>query len=436
MEHRVHDPVSPRLDRIAQLARRRPKMALTTLAHHIDVDLLNEAYRRTRKDAAAGVDGQTAKVFEANLQTNLQRLLNGLKSGSYKAPPLRRVHIPKPDGTSRPLGIPTLADKVLQRAVQMVLEAVYEQDFLDFSYGFRPHRSAHDALKALRDKVMRMGRGCWVVKVDIERLFDTLDHHHLRTFLDQRVRDGVIRRMIDKWLKAGVVDQGQLIRSVQGSAQGSVISPILANIYLHEVLDQWFEFVVKPRLGDNSFMIRYADDVVICFTSVDDACRVLDVLPKRLERYGLSLNKQKTKMLHFKPPQDGGGRGAAESFDLLGFTHYWAISRRGYWVVKRKTSKRTFARATKETAQWCRQNRHLPIGVQHRMLSLKLNGHYAYFGVTGNSKAIGAFYYQVQRSWHKWLNRRSQSGVMSWERFRRRVLARYALPPPRMVRST
>ena len=254
------ETVSTKLQKIAELAGKAPEMAFTSLNHYIDIELLLEAYLRTRKDGAPGIDGQTAKEYEENLFENLNSLLDRFKSGTYKAPPVRRVYIPKGDGTkTRPIGIPTFEDKVLQRAVTMVLEAVYEQDFLDCSYGFRPCRSAHQALQALWDRLMKMGGGC-VLELDIQKFFDTLDHSHLRSFLDQRVRDGVIRRAIDKWLKAGVMEEGALRSTETGTPQGGVVSPILANLYLHEVLDVWFMRDVVPRLWGKAFLIRYADD--------------------------------------------------------------------------------------------------------------------------------------------------------------------------------
>jgi group II intron reverse transcriptase/maturase len=257
------ESVSTRLQRIAELARKTPELAFTTLAHHIDVELLHEAYRRTRKDGATGIDGQTATEYAANLEGNLQSLLNRFKSGTYRAPPVRRVYIPKADGrTLRPIGIPTFEDKVLQRAVTMVLEAIYEQDFLDCSYGFRPNRSAHQALEALWRGLMEMGGGV-VIEVDIKSYFDTVEHRHIRSFLDKRVRDGVLRRAIDKWLKAGVFEEGSVHRADEGSPQGGVVSPLLSNIYLHEVLDTWFATDVVPRLRAKAFMVRYADDAVI-----------------------------------------------------------------------------------------------------------------------------------------------------------------------------
>jgi RNA-directed DNA polymerase len=252
--------ISTKLDRIATLAKQAPEMAFTTLAHHIDLDWLREAHRRTRKDGATGIDGQTATEYATNLEGNLRSLLERAKSGMYRAPPVRRIHIPKGDGTqTRPIGVPTFEDKVLQRAVAMVLEAIYEQDFLDCSYGFRPRRSAHQALERIQNETVKM-RGGWVLEVDIARFFDTLDHAHVREMLRRRVRDGVLLRLIGKWLNAGVMEAGQLSSSVAGTPQGGVISPLLANVYLHEVLDTWFERDVKPRLQGQGLLVRYADD--------------------------------------------------------------------------------------------------------------------------------------------------------------------------------
>ena len=267
------DSVSPKRQRIAELARQAPEMVFTSLAHHIDRDVLHAAYAATRKDGAVGLDGQTADDYAENLEANLQSLLDRFKSGQYVAPPVRRVHIPKGDGrTTRPIGIPTFEDKVLQRAVLMVLESVYEQDFRDCSFGFRPGRSAHQALQHLWEQTMLMGGG-WMIDLDIQGFFDALDHSHLRRFLDQRVRDGVLRRAIDKWLKAGVLEDGRVSRSVLGTPQGGVVSPLLANIYLHHVLDVWFTTEVQPRLRGRSVLVRYADDVVIVVQRESDAHR-------------------------------------------------------------------------------------------------------------------------------------------------------------------
>jgi RNA-directed DNA polymerase len=430
------ETVSTKLQRIAELARRAPGMALTTLAHNIDIDFLREAHRRTRKDGAVGVDGQTAADYAGNLEGNLTALLEGFKSGRYRAPPVRRVHIPKGDGTkTRPIGIPTFEDKVLQRAVAMVLEAVYEQDFLDCSYGFRPGRSAHQALQALWEGMMEMGGG-WVVEVDIQGFFDSLDHGHLRGFLDQRVRDGVVRRAIDKWLKAGVMQEGELVHTEGGTPQGGVVSPLLANVYLHEVLDKWFEAEVKPRLKGRGFLIRYADDFVVVLSSEEDARRVMNVLPKRFGRYGLTLHLEKTRLVPFQRPSSGtsGGKADLHSFVLLGFTHHWAKSLRGRWFVRRKTAPSRFGRALQRVNEWCRRNRHLPVAIQQQSLSRKLKGHYGYFGITGNAAALGGFFYEVKLVWRLWLDRRSQRAKMTWPRFQK-LLERYPLPSPVVVHS-
>jgi len=427
--------ISTRLQRIAELAKNGPAV-LTTLAHHIDVEFLREAYRRTRKDGAVGVDGQTATVYGEKLEGNLRDLLDRFKSGSYKAPPVRRVHIPKGDGsTTRPIGIPTFEDKVLQRAVTMVLEAVYEQEFLNCSYGFRPGRSAHDALQVLWEKLTE-NRGGWVLEVDIQGFFDSLDHAHLRSFLDQRVRDGVLRRTINKWLKAGVLEEGTWSRPEAGTPQGGVISPLLANVYLHEVLDKWFEAEVKPRLTGSALLLRYADDVAIAFSREDDARRVLEVLPKRFGRYGLTLHPEKTRLVPFGRPRhdDDNDPEGPGSFDLLGFTHYWGKSRRGSWVVKRKTAHSRFGRALLRVSQWCRKHLHDKVAAQHRHLVQALRGHYGYFGITGNANALSRFLYEVRRVWRKWLDRRSGRGTMPWPRFER-LLGRYPLPAPIVVHS-
>ena len=302
--------ISTRQEKLAELARIEPKRVLTTLAHHIDEVWLREAYRRTRKDGAVGVDGVTAAQYEADLEANLASLLERFKSGRYRAPAVRRVHIPKPGKAkkTRPIGIPTLEDKVLQRAVLMVLEPIYEQDFLDCSYGFRPGRSAHQALDALWRGLMAMGGG-WIIDLDIQSFFDDVDWDHLRRFLDQRVRDGVIRRAIGKWLNAGVMESGEVSHPERGTPQGGVVSPLLSNLYLHEVLDVWFEHEVKPRLRGRAFEVRFADDAALVFEREEDARRVLAVLSKRFAKYGLRLHPEKTRLVDFRsPPRRRAGR--------------------------------------------------------------------------------------------------------------------------------
>jgi group II intron reverse transcriptase/maturase len=416
------------------MAKTMPGVALTTLAHHIDIDWMREAHRRTRKDGAKGVDGQSAAQYAEQLEQNLQSLLERAKTGTYRAPPVRRVHIPKGDGLqTRPIGIPTFEDKILQRAVAMVLEAVYEQSFHDFSYGFRPGRSAHQACDALWNATMNMGGG-WIVEVDIKKFFDSLDHGHLRQILGQRVRDGVILRLIGKWLNAGVLEGLVLSHPEAGTPQGGVISPLLANIFLHEVIDEWFAYQVRQHLRGASALVRYADDLVFVFALEEDARRVLSVLPKRMGKYGLTLHPDKTRLVPFQRPRrdddrDGRGPGA---FDFLGFTHFWAVSRKGKEAVKRKTAKDRFSRTLRRINEWCRVHRHDDVRVQHRSLSAKLNGHYAYFGVTSNFAALARLAYEVKRLWRKWLSRRSQRSIVNWQQMQQ-LLERFPLPRPRIV---
>ncbi len=441
--HRNSAIVSTKQKRIAALAKQSPEMAFTSLAYLMDVDWLKEAYRRTRKNGAVGVDGVTAEEYEQDLEGNLQSLLDRAKSGTYKAPPVRRVHIPKGGSSTetRPLGIPTLEDKLLQRAVVMLLEPIYEQDFLDCSYGFRPSRSAHQALKSFRDQTMSCRpKGGWGLEVDIRKFFDNLDHRHLRQFLQLRVRDGVLLRLIDKWLKAGVMEDGNVSYPDSGTPQGGVVSPLLSNIFLHYVLDRWFEQDVKPRMRQPAFQIRYADDFLIGFSDHRDAQRVMEVIPKRFGKYGLTVHPTKTKLVRFLPPSSRKDRNEPPdnrpgTFDFLGFTHYWARSRNGYWVVKLKTATDRFSRAVRSIDHWCRDNRHLPIAEQHKKLNEKLRGHYAYYGVTGNSGSLTRFLHEVGPRWRRWLNRRNRIRSITWEKFLG-ILRRYPLAPVRTVRST
>jgi len=419
------------------LAKQSPPMSFTSLAYLMDLPWLLEAYHRTRKNGATGVDGQTWHEYGQNLEANLQSLLDRAKSGRYTAPPVKRVHIPKAGSPTqtRPIGIPTLEDKVLQRAVVMLLEPLYEQDFVQGSYGFRPGRGAHQALERLWKETMN-AEGGWVLEVDISKFFDTLDHGHLRQFVRHRVRDGVLLRLIGKWLNAGVMESGQISYPDSGSPQGGVVSPLLANVYLHYVLDTWFEREVQPRLAGRAYLIRYADDFVIGFTDEKDARRVMDVLPKRFGRYGLKIHPEKTRLVRFKKPEDrDGSSGKPESFDLLGFTHYWARSLRGNWVVKRKTSDSRLSRGLRAINQWCRNHRHEPLAEQQQALSQKIRGHCAYYGITGNSQCLSAFRLWLVRTWRLWLSRRNRERGMTWDRFNR-LLERYPLPAALAIHST
>lgn len=431
--------VSTRQQRIAELAKQAPQMAFTSLNHYIDLPWMMEAYRRTRKSGAVGVDGQTGRDYEANLESNLQSLLNRAKSGTYKAPPVRRSYIPKGTGNdTRAIGVPTFEDKVLQRAVVMAIGPIYEQQFYDCSYGFRPKRSAHQALQSFWEQAMWIGGG-WVLEVDIRKFFDTLDHAVLRELVQRRVRDGVLLRLIGKWLNAGVFEGGCITYPEDGSPQGGVISPILANIYLHYVLDEWFARDVQPRLTGKAFLVRFADDFVIGFTDESDARRVMGVLPKRFGKYGLTVHPDKTRLIPFRKPQTSGRpRGSGDdgpgTFDLLGFTHFWDLSRKGNWVIRKRTARNRFTRAVKAVYKWCKENRHLSLKEQQHTLRQKMRGHYAYFGLTGNFYALTAFQSMVQRTWRKWLGRRKRDGKLQWDYFKR-LLERYPLPAAEVVHS-
>jgi RNA-directed DNA polymerase len=426
------ESISTRQERIAELAKKYE--TLTTLSHHIDEMWMREAYRRTRKDGATGVDGQSGQEYAQRLEENLQSLLERAKAGTYRAPAVRRVHIPKGNGETRPIGIPTFEDKVLQRAVTMVLEAVYEQDFLPCNFGFRPGHNPHQCIEALRDATRKMAGG-WVLEVDIRKFFDTIPRQRLLGILRQRVRDGVLLRLVGKWLHAGVQEEGTTIFPEAGTPQGGVISPLLANIYLHEVLDAWFEREVRPRMKSRSHLFRYADDAVMVFENEKDARRVLEVLPKRFGKYGLTLHPEKTRLVRFKRPDrdtatdadDGGGKPG--TFDFLGFTHYWAQLQHGHWVVLRRTMHSRFARALKAVWAWLKANRHRPLGAQQRGLAQRLRGHYGYYAIRGNQTRAWHFLAQVRRTWKRWLSRRSDKAGLTWPRMKQ-ILERLPLPVP------
>lgn len=419
--------------RIAELACMHREVSFTSLAYYVDEEWLQEAYRKTRKDGAVGVDGVTAAEYESNLTENLRSLLTRFKEGSYYAPPVKRAYIPKDvkGKEMRPLGIPTLEDKILQRAVKMVLEPLYELEFYDCSYGFRPERSVHQALEELWHAITSMG-GCTILEVDIRNFFGTLRHSDLRDFIKQRVCDGVLMRTIGKWLNAGVLEDKTLQYPDDGTPQGGVISPLLSNVYLHYVLDNWFEMEIKPRLKAQARLIRYADDFVILFKDRTDALRVEKVIWKRFEKYGLTLHSEKTRLIDFTPPATQPGK--SESFDFLGFTHFWGKSLRGNNIVKRKTAKKKLRRAIIAINQWCKDNRHEEIREQQKSLARKLNGHYGFYGITFNSSSIALFYEQTMRCWKKWLNRRNRNNEMNWDVFNK-LLKKYPLPKPRIVHS-
>lgn len=421
-ETQSSETMSTSLLRLATLGREYPQRCFTNLNQYLTKDLLRAAFHHTRKDGATGVDGQTAADYGQKLEGNLESLLARAKDGSYLAPPVRRAYVPK-GNDRRPIGIPTFEDKLLQRALVWILEKLYEPIFHPHSFGYRPKKSTHQALALLYQQLHKAGGG-HVIEMDIQSFFDNLDKHQLREFLQQRIGDGVILRLINKWLKAGVMEEGALHYPEQGTPQGGVISPLLANVYLHYVLDQWFEQAVRPRLLNDTCLIRFADDAVLLTRNARDAERVMEVLPKRFQRFGLHLHPEKTCVAKFKPQEH-------VSIDFLGFTHYWRKNRRGGWSIRRKTMKSRLARAVKAAGHWCRNNRHRPLPEQYTKLCSKIRGHYAYFGIRGNSESLGRFLYLVRRLWIKWLRRRSQRHRLSWE-FAERLLQRYPLPAVRL----
>jgi group II intron reverse transcriptase/maturase len=411
----------------------------TSLNHYLDVEWLKAAYERVKPDSAPGVDGLSWADYGKDLEKNLLSLLDRAKSGSYVAPLVKRVHLPKPDGKeTRPIGMPTIENKVLERAVVMLLEPIYEQDFKYFSYGFRPRRSAHEALACIWSQCMTQ-RIKWILDVDVRKCFDTIKHEILGALLDLRVRDGVLRRLIGKWLKAGVLDRGAVTYPVEGTPQGGVISPLLANIYLHYVLDCWYQESVQPRMKGRTFLVRFADDFILGFEHREDAEKVYRVLFRRFEKYGLRLHEQKTRLVPFgcpteaAPPTDTDGP-APGTFDFLGFTHYWGKSRKGRWVIRRQTARKRLGRSLKAISQWCRKNLHQPLREQVEVLGRKLKGHFGYYGITGNYDALARFRNEVIRLWRKWLARRGDPQGMPWERMRR-LLAFYYLPEARVAHS-
>lgn len=426
--------ITPQLRQITAQAQANPDQVFTSLIHHMDFDLLREAYYRLRRDGAPGLSGIDARDYAQDLEANLNGLHERLRTRTYQAAAVKRVWIDKDDGKKRPIGITEIEDKIVQKAVSMLMGAVYEQDFLPCSYGFREGRNAHDALAQLREQCMTHGIR-WIYDADITGFFDNIDRGWLRSFIQRRINDGGIMRLIGKWLHAGVMDGATLSYTDKGTPQGGVISPLLANIYLHHVLDVWFETEVKPRLRGHCFLVRFADDFVLGFQREDDARRVLQVLAKRFARFGLDLHPEKSRLIEFGRPARAQRSGqGANTFDFVGFTHYWARSRRGYWVIKRKTKRKTVKKHIQGIRAWCRRNRHRALEEQHRIISAKLRGHYQYFGVRGNLQALAAVREQVLRAWQYWLHRRSSKHAMPWSKFQA-LLERLPLPRPRIIHA-
>jgi RNA-directed DNA polymerase len=430
-EAKTSGEVSPGLLKVAERAKRHPEQRILALAQYIDVPALARAFRRLRKDAAVGVDGVTAEQYAQNLEEKLRGLHERMKAGNYRHQPIRRVNIPKENGKTRPIGVSTVEDKVVQGALKEVLEAVFEQDFMNCSYGFRPGRRPHDAIRALDQE---MGRGSikYILEADIVSFFDSIIRKVLMEMLRERIADESLMRLVGKCLHVGVLEGEEYSEPDDGTTQGSALSPLLGNIYLHHVLDLWMERAVKPSLNGKSELVRYADDFVIGFERKDDAEKVMKALTERMAKYGLTLHPEKTRLLEFRPPKDGEGNKGTATFDFLGFTTYWKKTWRGKWRVAYKTRRARLSRAIKAVADWCRRHRHRPVKEQHATLVRKLAGHYNYYGVNGNIVSLAVLRDRAEAAWRKWLDRRSQRGQMSWKRFKR-VLATMPLPEPRIT---
>jgi len=429
--------MSTGLIRIAELAKEDKERQFISIAHLLTVEALYQAFDNLRKDASAGVDGVTYVEYEVDAWENIQKLHDRLKSGQYRAQPLRRVYIPKEDGRQRPISIPSLEDKIVQKAAVDLLNAIYEQDFLKCSYGFRPGRSPQEALDEVGRVVCRRPIST-VLEADITGYFDAIVRELLMEMVEKRVRDGSILRLIGKWINVGVIDDGRLLVTETGTGQGQVISPLLANIYLHYVLDEWFENVVKPRLKGEAYEIRYCDDFILCFQNREDAEKVLDVLTKRFAKYGLTLHPEKTRLIEFgrealAKSEERGGRKPA-TFDFLGFTHICRRSRRGFFTIHLRTMRKRLRRSVKAVKAWCQKHRHDPVEEQHEALNRKLRGHYQYYGRPTNYRSLWQFFRSVRKIWKKWLNRRTRGKTLNWAEFEHLLLL-HPLLRPRISRS-
>jgi len=424
------------IDRLSELAKEDPQKQFFSIAHLITPEKMLAAFRSLRKDASAGVDGVTYVEYEKAAKENIRQLYGRLKEGKYRAQPLRRVYIPKENGKQRPISIPALEDKILQKVVVDLLNAIYEQDFLDCSYGFRPARGAQQALDEVGRVICTQPTG-WVLELDIQTYFDSIVRAELVQMIEKRVTDGSILRLIQKWIKSGVIDKGKLLISQTGTGQGQPISPLLANVYLHHILDEWFEEVVKPRLRGKAHEIRYADDGILCFEHKSDAEKVLQVLPKRFAKYGLTLHPEKTRLVEFGRYAAGNAKRQGKkpaTFDFLGLTHIHARSRKGKFTVHVKTMSKRLRRGLHAVAAWCQQHRHDPVDQQQKTLNAKLRGHYQYYGRPTNYRSLWQFYRGVCRIWREWLSRRTRGRRLTWERYGE-ILRQHPLLRPRIMHS-
>lgn len=422
-----------KLELITEKAREDRKVRFTSLAHHLNEPFLAECYHELKKRRAAGVDGISVEEYGQNLEGKLKTLVGKLKTKRYFPQPVKRVYIPKGDGKQRPLGIPCVEDRVVQMGIGRILESIFETDFLPVSYGFRPGRSCHDALRKFDEVVMRQAIN-HVVEVDIKGYFDHINHTWLEECLKQRISDPSFLQVIRRVLKSGVMEEGLVKATEEGSPQGGVCSPILSNIYLHYVLDLWFEKKLKKEMKGIVELIRYADDFVICCQYADEAKRVLERIRERFAKFGLSLAEDKTRICEFGRQAPRNGRNS-RAIDFLGFAHYCTLSRKGHFMVGRRTIGKRFRTKLNAISVWLRKIRNqVPIEAWWKNLCLKLKGHYQYYGIMGNYRGIERFYREVKKNAFKWWNRRSQQKSGSWKQFLL-MAERHHLPKPRMVRN-
>jgi group II intron reverse transcriptase/maturase len=426
--------VSHALDRIRQAARQRKKEKFTALFHHINPEMLRTAFYALKRDAAPGVDGQTWRTYEADLDQRIADLHGGVQRGAYRALPSRRTYIPKPDGRQRPLAIAALEDKIVQRATAAVLNQIYEEDFLGFSYGFRPERGQHDALDALYVGIAQR-KVNYILDADVAGFFDGVSQEWLIRFVEHRIGDKRIIRLIRKWLKAGVLEDGIVTVSERGTGQGSVISPLLANIYLHYVFDLWAERWRRREATGDMIIVRYADDIVVGFQYEAEARRFLDMMRERLQEFALQLHPDKTRLIEFgrfaADTRKRKGLGRPETFDFLGFTHICRKNRHGRFQIHRKSRRDRRWAKLKEIKAELQRRMHHPIPEQGKWLRQVLAGYYAYHAVPTNYRSISAFREQVTSLWKRTLQRRNQRHTLSWKRMRK--LADDWLPPPRIL---
>lgn len=422
-----------KLERIAELAKSQPSMKFTSLAHLLNKDMLKLCHYELAGKKATGINGTTKEEYAQHLDENLDNLIERMKRKSYRPVPVRRTYIPKVGTTKmRPLGIPEYEDKIVQKGLAKILNAIYEQDFLDSSFGFRPNRNCHDALKILNVYIERRYTN-YIVDVDIKGFFDNVDHKWMMEFLKHRINDTSLLRMIARFLKGGYMEEGKLYKTEQGTPQGGLVSPILANIYLHYVLDLWFEKLVRKKCKGHAYMVRYADDFVCCFQYKEEAHHFYNALQERLAKFGLVIAEDKSKIIPF-------GRFAIEqcrkegkkkpsTFDFLGFTHYCSKSQNGKFRVKRKTSRKKMSAKLKESKEWMKANRHLDIKVLIEKLRRSLVGYYNYYCITDNTGTVSNFQDKIRYFIFKWLNRRSQKRSFNWDKFVL-FMKKYPLPKP------